>query len=202
MIHAVFCSTLLALAVPAVAQQGKSGKDKMPAEIRRLLDRSVALRKTMIRKLQQQKARIDKLTRRTRSANQKRTLRALSAKTAKKIAETKTIFPRPELDLKRLSNGDLGGVASAKVFQIVSKSRMMVTHPKDNAADTIVMVDGVSTTGVIDDKLVSLPGLMRVAGTTSYTTVLGAKKTVYVLKPFDGSLDRWKKQYTAEKAKP
>ena len=48
-----------------------------------------------------------------------------------------------------------------------------------------IWVTGLSTEGLADDvyKKDLLPGIFIIAGTKSYTTVNGAKRTVYLAKP-------------------
>lgn len=57
--------------------------------------------------------------------------------------------------------------------------------------ELLFMMRGVSTEGITDDSGYEPKGLFEVTGTESYTTVSGAKKTVFVLRPFD--IERLKK---------
>jgi hypothetical protein len=57
--------------------------------------------------------------------------------------------------------------------------------------DTLVWVKGVDTKGIADDQLLLPEGdyVFKVTGTKSYDTVMGAKKTVFVLEPYEPNLN-------------
>jgi len=79
--------------------------------------------------------------------------------------------------------GRIGYARSVKILQVLDSDRALVTLGKKDI--TAVMIKGMSFLNVADDSEVSLGTLMEVAETTTYTTVMGATRTVFVLRPFD-----------------
>jgi hypothetical protein len=67
-------------------------------------------------------------------------------------------------------------------FQILSKNEMLVTYYFD-ANVRVLKMRGFPTTGLADGDEFTLLSLARVTGTTSYTTRLGAIKTVHEIGP-------------------
>ncbi len=92
----------------------------------------------------------------------------------------------PELDCSHFSKGQIGylpgGYEIQQVIDDKSFSALPINNPNDAERFHVV---GITTTGrIVDGKKVSLSDTFIVTGTTSYTTVLGAKKTVFVLEVF------------------
>jgi hypothetical protein len=83
--------------------------------------------------------------------------------------------------MKDLNVGTVGMMPAITIVQVIDQRRMLVrvddNHP-------LVMVEGVSTMGAADGQTKSIPIPMKISGTTSYTSVLGAKKTVVVATPY------------------
>jgi hypothetical protein len=51
--------------------------------------------------------------------------------------------------------------------------------------DELVLVEGISTRGLVDDKPIELNDVFEVVGTETYQTVIGGSKTVFVIRPLD-----------------
>jgi hypothetical protein len=81
-----------------------------------------------------------------------------------------------------LSNDRVVLSAAAKVVQVVSPTRALV---RGFNSDHLIMLRGVSTAGVTDGQLISLPGIYEVIDTETYRTALGATNTVFVVQPAD-----------------
>ena len=75
------------------------------------------------------------------------------------------------------------GYIRAKIIQIIDDSSLLLEL---YSRPLMVIVKGVTTSGLVDDKL--WPGytkMLQVTGIVQYVTVLGSTKTVFVLEPFD-----------------
>jgi hypothetical protein len=78
-------------------------------------------------------------------------------------------------------------VAEYKVLQVLPAGDgaiISIESPKHDI--TFVALQG-DATGLADGKRLAMNRVFEVTGTMQYTTVIGAVKTVFVLKPFDMS---------------
>ena len=93
----------------------------------------------------------------------------------------------PQINTSTLQKDDWGIIAdgehgserffSIKVLQVISPSRLLC-----KLGDKTFIIDGIDTSDVTDDTSFQTKTIFYVVGTESYQTVLGAKKTVHVLK--------------------
>ncbi len=70
-----------------------------------------------------------------------------------------------------------GGRVAVAGGQVIREA--VVTH------EVWMVLRGFPTAGVVDDSGYEPKGVLEVTGTESYTTVSGAKKTVFTVRPFD-----------------
>jgi hypothetical protein len=98
--------------------------------------------------------------------------------------DNRTGVAYPPLD--GLHDGAIGSLPGNhfKVLQIVGKDSMRV-ELSFAAGTGEVLLRGVPTNGLSDESHVTDIDCYRIDGSQSYTTVLGATRTVLVLKPFD-----------------
>lgn len=87
---------------------------------------------------------------------------------------------RPEMG--RLQVGAVGTVTGLQIMQVIDNSTTLCMF--SDSLQT-VLVRGYNTSGDVDGQRIELP-LARVTGTTQYTSVLGATKTVFVLEAVKG----------------
>lgn len=73
---------------------------------------------------------------------------------------------------------------SAHILQILGPSEALVEFYTGSEYPSF-KVRGVSTAGLVDGKMLPLPGIYEVTGTTTYPTAAGATKTVFVVEPVD-----------------
>jgi len=67
-----------------------------------------------------------------------------------------------------------------KVIQVISSDAMIAqAFYKD------LWIQGIDTSGFLDDKLYELPGLFQVVGTRTYNTAIGSVRTILEIRPFD-----------------
>lgn len=77
-----------------------------------------------------------------------------------------------------MSLGDSGKLDTIRVIQVLSENRLLVT----SAGETFIL-EGIDTAGVVDNRAISGGrSLFVVDRTDNYTSVIGARKTVFVLK--------------------
>ncbi|MBL4885497.1 MAG: hypothetical protein JKY95_13295 [Planctomycetaceae bacterium] len=76
--------------------------------------------------------------------------------------------------------GKAGYISSFTIIQIIDNHTMLVQFGSHTA-----IAQGWDTTNVVDDSVLIPKDAIIVTGTTNYTTVLGAKKRVYVIAPFN-----------------
>lgn len=83
-----------------------------------------------------------------------------------------------ELDIDNPKAGDVGLIKYRfKVDQVIDESTLLIS----NGAGSF-MLRGLNTSDMVDGKSILIPALCFVEGTESYTTVLGAKRTVAALR--------------------
>lgn len=71
-----------------------------------------------------------------------------------------------------------GQVVGVKVFQVVSKDKMICKF-----GDDLFFLKGVSTKGIVDDSSYTFEGCFYVSGTEKYDTAIGGSKTIFVVEP-------------------
>jgi hypothetical protein len=126
--------------------------------------------------------------------------------------QAKSEFPTPLLNPFNLSIGDIGmpgklsggiiggnqkqlakaelevvEVATYTVAQVLPNG-LLVSIDSDDHDSQLIIIEGVRTSGVVDGKKLGMSEVFEVTGTKTYTTVLGASKTVFVLKTIDMKL--------------
>ena len=91
--------------------------------------------------------------------------------------------PKPAIPkMETLSVGGVGYLAySVRVSSVVDGDEFIGEFGRD----TGVWIKGFNTSGLVDDQRVNFNQIMTVSETTDYKTVLGAKRTVFVLETFD-----------------
>lgn len=100
---------------------------------------------------------------------------------AKKRAERELLLPKIEV-------GQFGKIKSCRVIQVLGDNDMIVEIGYDDLGWTrigvpdefkAVRVIGLSTQGVVDDRKYNYDSPIAIIDTWDYTTVLGAKRTIY-----------------------
>lgn len=81
--------------------------------------------------------------------------------------------------------GDFGHVRNVEVLQVIGPGRMLVVYGGDVLTGQTLLVEGVDTTGVVDDDRLNIEPVMEVTGTHRYNSALGAVRTVLKLEPMD-----------------
>lgn len=105
-------------------------------------------------------------------------IQTLSNKIARIKQMSASEFP-PPLNLDRLKQGDMGSIdANITVSQIVDDRTMLVM-----AGERMLFITGYSTANIADDDTIRYNVPFMVTGTQQYTTVLGARSTLWVLEP-------------------
>ena len=122
-----------------------------------------------------------------RSMNKVKSDAAMNWNIAKKITLLKELPDGPKsqgqcLQFANLKNGDTGFFSywSPKVISVIDEDEMLVGL--SNASIPPMCVTGFPTADFVDGDLVKIVGLIEVAGTFEYKTVLGAKRKVYRVK--------------------
>ena len=77
------------------------------------------------------------------------------------------------------------------VSQVLGPEEMLVRAFFHRSYWTLA-VRGVSTAGLVDDRVVDLRQIVKISGTKMYETVIGGSRTVFVVEPWDQTeLDKW-----------
>jgi hypothetical protein len=74
-----------------------------------------------------------------------------------------------------------------QMYQRISAAAASPSHGQDSIIHhhyTTMWVEGFSTKGIVDDDKVTIPYVVKVTGTKTYTTTEGAKSTVVVIEPY------------------
>jgi hypothetical protein len=80
----------------------------------------------------------------------------------------------------------LGDTTTCKVSQVIDASNLIATisiKSKGGYTTKTVWLSNISTEGLTDDAIVGYVWPMKITGTKSYGTVLGASNTVFILEP-------------------
>jgi hypothetical protein len=86
---------------------------------------------------------------------------------------------------RKIRKGDIGVVTTGmKVKQVVSPNAILAEAWIAEQNETI-LISGIDSSGLTDDTGFTLALPLLVKGTKSYTTVLGAQRTVFELAPFE-----------------
>lgn len=86
---------------------------------------------------------------------------------------------------RKIRKGDIGIVQNGmKVRQIVTPTTILVDAWIAEQNETI-LISGIDASGLTDDTGFTISSPLLVKGTKSYTTVLGAKRTVFELTTFE-----------------
>lgn len=123
-------------------------------------------------------------------AAMKQQLEALK-KTPTSQPATKPKDPTPPVKTRFFSGnlkvGDVGRFPyNAKIIQITGPKDMLVSIiPTDTSKRMQIWISGGKTEGLVDDQRIKLIGAYKIIGTKSYTTVGGARATVFLVKPLE-----------------
>lgn len=83
-------------------------------------------------------------------------------------------YPWPALQ-SPVQPGAIGTLPTVEVLQVLDSSQMLATCPELTGPDVTLWITGVDTTSIADDMRVRLGGPFRMAGTRSYTALLGQR---------------------------
>jgi hypothetical protein len=78
--------------------------------------------------------------------------------------------------------GDIGAMRPMKILQIL-EDRGFLAQPL--GSDETFWIQGIDTENMVDGRLITWPGFLKVSGTRNYGNVLGAARTVLLLEPID-----------------
>jgi hypothetical protein len=196
----------LAFCCPAVRSD-----EEIPAKVQSLIER---IQKTQERDLERLQEDVDEKESALRTKDRRRTKEqtkklAADAKAAKdkldKARKGETVI-LPQLNLLSAKVGAIGLVPTdfmLAVSQVIDGDTLLVIPSVDeeylvpgeavlrtrSKSGEPLLIRGFPTAGLVDGKEFHTSKAIEVVGTESYTTVLGAKKTVFVIKPFD--LEKW-----------
>ena len=116
----------------------------------------------------------------------------LQAAVYRAVAEKQKTNP-PVLDLQ--GDGVIGRLEGAfRIVQILGPSTMIADRVTGEFNETVytVWVEGISTAGQVDGARVSMgDAIFNHGGTKTYTTILGAARTIYAAEALDESMLRW-----------
>lgn len=93
-------------------------------------------------------------------------------------AHNQMLLVVPEL---RLAVGEYGSLGDVQIVQIVDTNNMLVRIGEDE----LVWLEGIDTSGLVDDHDFTLTTNLQITGTKQYNTAMGATKTVFVAQPCD-----------------
>lgn len=157
----------------------------VPPEVRRYLDlarqATVESINTTKAEIAGKKEELKRIKQRDQREELQTTILILELNVERMVTGDLLIVPRmPE----RLRVGDIGMPrGNASVIQIVDDRTSLV----EIWGDQTVALRGVKTDTIADGSTIGLPKLIYIPETLSYTTVLGAKRTVFVMEPYDAS---------------
>lgn len=133
-------------------------------------------------------------------------VKSLKADIAARKSDNK--FSAPRLDLFQPRKGTIGKIpdlVTITVLQIIDANTMHVIPSETRTKIDFVgfeakqsfyeeegprlIIRGISTTGTADKSKVRLRQLFEITGTESFTSVVGDKRTVFVLQPIN--IDKW-----------
>jgi len=86
----------------------------------------------------------------------------------------------PKKRLTRVAVGENGKITGFEVIQVIGPNDAIVEIGWGNQW---VRLTGIYATGLTDGRRVELDGAIAIIGTWDYTTVLGARKTVFLAAP-------------------
>jgi hypothetical protein len=102
--------------------------------------------------------------------------REAQAKLEKRELDIREALRRP---IGKLELGSMGRLEQAiRVLQVIGKDTALVEY-----GSATIMLKNINTTGMVDGQRIKATDVFLVADTTSYNTVVGATKTVFVLVP-------------------
>lgn len=105
---------------------------------------------------------------------------ALQAAIDKKaVAEKEVLRRKQHQNIEILGVGAVGILPPFTITQIVSGHKMLIRADDG----TILMLDGIPTANCADEQRKSLDSPVKIVGTETYTTVLGASATVLLARP-------------------
>lgn len=99
-----------------------------------------------------------------------------------------------EFDTEAIKEKGSSNVGVFRASQVIDANAMIVVFETFRGATTSnpgeiksdpIWIQGVSTKGVVDGKVIDMPGVFEIAGTKRYATVDGSSRTVFIAKPVD-----------------